>query len=708
MTTIKEDISTGIIIDTSRDERISHYAKKLITNYYLNEGETIQEGFARASFAWSGGDNALAQRVYDAVSKGWFMFASPVFSNAPVCVDKDNFGFAKETGLPISCFLMHVSDTVESLVNSTSEFRWLSVKGGGVGINFSEVRSDSDKSPGTIPFICTYNTDVDAYMQGSCYVPETEILTSKGWKRFDELEGNEIVAQVNSNNKTTFVRPTEFVKEYHTGKIINFTSKNKTFASVTPNHSMVVERKRNGQWTGKLEKLRADSVSFLSEMRMHVSTKVENVFATKLTPHEKFLVALQASGEFDKNIEGDHFCSISVKGKEKIKELENILIACGYDYNVQREENGLTLFSVIIPKNHVITKTFEDWIDITKVNSSWAKDFIKEISKWYTVRVLINKGVNYITTDKKCADIVNFVSVIAGYGSNVSIRKAKEHGNLYTVSISFNKNLIKNARITETEYSGYVYCCLVPEGKIIVRNGGQPIICGNTRRGSVAIYKDVSHPNIIEFLNLRVATGDESRKCHSVGFHNAVNIPNDFMEAVISNKDWNLVDPATKEVKEVVSARDLWDRIMEVRYRTGEPYLHFIDTANKFLPLVQKEMGLRINNSNLCLEGSTLITIKVNGDVEEEIRMDEFNEKFTTGHYTNVMVKSYDIENDTVVWEKITASGQTGITNELYEIESDDGKHIIRCTANHKIYTKNRGYVEAQYLQEDDDIVFDS
>lgn len=230
---------------------------------------------------------------------------------------------------------------------------------------------------------------------------------------------------------------------------------------------------------------------------------------------------------------------------------------------------------------------------------------------------------------------------------------------------------------------------------------------GKMRRGSYAAYMDVSHPDIIEFLNLRVPTGDVSRKCHSKGFHNAINITDNFMEAVLSNKGWDLIHPHNGEIAETVGARDLWQQILEVRYRTGEPYLCFTDTANKFLPKRQKELGLLIHGSNLCLEGSTLITIKID-DVEEEIRMDDFNEKFTMGYYTDVLVKSYDIENDTVVWEKITASGQTGITNELYEIESDDGKHIIRCTANHKIYTKNRGYVEAQYLEEDDDIVFDS
>lgn len=284
------DVKTGVKIVPDRDNRMTEFAKKLIKDYYLKDGESIQEGFARASFAWCGNKPALAQRIYDAVSKGYFMFASPVLSNAPEVLNREEFTFKKERGLPISCFLSSVDDTLEGLISNSTETRWLSVKGGGVGINFSRVRSANTMTPGTIPFICTYDTDMEAYKQG------------------------------------------------------------------------------------------------------------------------------------------------------------------------------------------------------------------------------------------------------------------------------------------------------------------------RVRRGSIAIYMDVEHPDLIEFLNLRIPSGDESRKCHSAGFHNGINISDNFMKAVIEGSDWNFIDPHTKEIKDTIGARELWERIMEVRYRTGEPYIHFIDTANKYLPLAQKNLGLRINNSNLCAE----------------------------------------------------------------------------------------------------------
>lgn len=124
---------------------------------------------------------------------------------------------------------------------------------------------------------------------------------------------------------------------------------------------------------------------------------------------------------------------------------------------------------------------------------------------------------------------------------------------------------------------------------------------GSTRKGSYAAYLDVSHPDIIEFLNMRMPTGgDVNRKCFNL--NNALNITDAFMEAVIEGKDWDLIDPKDQSVRDTVDARNLWQRILETRFRTGEPYLNFIDEANRQLPTPLKEKGLRIYGSNLCNE----------------------------------------------------------------------------------------------------------
>ena len=123
---------------------------------------------------------------------------------------------------------------------------------------------------------------------------------------------------------------------------------------------------------------------------------------------------------------------------------------------------------------------------------------------------------------------------------------------------------------------------------------------GKTRKGSYAAYMDISHPDILEFLNMRIPTGDVQRK--ALNLHNAINISDEFMTAVVEGTDFDLRDPKDNSVKETIDARKLWERILETRFRTGEPYLNFIDTANATLPQPLKDLGLKINGSNLCNE----------------------------------------------------------------------------------------------------------
>lgn len=272
----------GITIDARKDRLLSEQAFKLLKDYYCRKDEkTPQEAFARAAVAYSYGDMELAQRIYDGASKGWFMFSSPILSNAPLPDQK-----AK--ALPISCFLSYVPDTLEGLIDHTSELRWLSVKGGGVGGHWSDVRSISDIAPGPLPFLHTVDADMTAYRQGT------------------------------------------------------------------------------------------------------------------------------------------------------------------------------------------------------------------------------------------------------------------------------------------------------------------------TRKGSYAAYMDADHPDIVEFIQMRVPTGDVNRK--NLNLHHAVNLSDEFMEAVRDNGIWHLKDPNSEEVRDTMPARKLWEMLLETRYRTGEPYLNFIDTANRALPEAQKQLGLKIHGSNLCNE----------------------------------------------------------------------------------------------------------
>lgn len=124
---------------------------------------------------------------------------------------------------------------------------------------------------------------------------------------------------------------------------------------------------------------------------------------------------------------------------------------------------------------------------------------------------------------------------------------------------------------------------------------------GATRRGSYAAYMDVSHPEIVEFVEMRKPTGGDIHR-KNLNLHHGINITDAFMEAVQKGSAWDLIDPHTKQVIKTTDARTLWIKILETRVATGEPYLSFIDTVNAALPESQKKLGLKFNHSNLCSE----------------------------------------------------------------------------------------------------------
>lgn len=123
---------------------------------------------------------------------------------------------------------------------------------------------------------------------------------------------------------------------------------------------------------------------------------------------------------------------------------------------------------------------------------------------------------------------------------------------------------------------------------------------GSLRRGSAAVYLDVHHPEIEEFVEIRKASGDFNRK--SLNLHHGINITDEFMEAVREDKMFALRSPKTDAKVREVNARQLFQKILETRLQTGEPYLIYIDTANKALPKHQRELNLKVKMSNLCSE----------------------------------------------------------------------------------------------------------
>jgi ribonucleoside-diphosphate reductase alpha chain len=196
---------------------------------------------------------------------------------------------------------------------------------------------------------------------------------------------------------------------------------------------------------------------------------------------------------------------------------------------------------------------------------------------------------------------------------------------------------------------------------------------GVTRRGSYAAYMDINHPEIEEFIAMRKTTGgDINRKC--LNLHNAVNITNDFLEAVENDSEWRLIDPKSNTAIKTVSARDLWFQIINTRAETGEPYIVNTDTCNAALPKQQQDLGLNINQSNLCSE----ITLATN------------EERTAVCCLSSVNLEHFDewSSDDNFVPDLITM-----LDNILEHFISDivDTNHLGGYTANFKRF---KGYVK--------------
>ncbi|MBB5729749.1 ribonucleoside-diphosphate reductase alpha chain [Sphingomonas prati] len=123
---------------------------------------------------------------------------------------------------------------------------------------------------------------------------------------------------------------------------------------------------------------------------------------------------------------------------------------------------------------------------------------------------------------------------------------------------------------------------------------------GSLRRGSAACYLDVSHPEIEEFLEIRKPSGDFNRK--ALNLHHGVLLTDAFMEAVRSGSSFDLVSPKDGSKRAEVDARSLFQKLVETRLQTGEPYIVFADTVNRAMPKFQRDVGLKVSTSNLCSE----------------------------------------------------------------------------------------------------------
>lgn len=193
---------------------------------------------------------------------------------------------------------------------------------------------------------------------------------------------------------------------------------------------------------------------------------------------------------------------------------------------------------------------------------------------------------------------------------------------------------------------------------------------GGVRRGSIAAYLDIEHPDVEDFIDIRRQTGDISRRCLNVGFHHGVCISDEFMNRVLAGEGKD---------------RELFKKVLHSRVETGEPYLMFKDTANRNKPQMYIDKDMTIVSSQLCVAPDTeLLTDK--GYVQISLLDNRTVNVWNGQEFTPALVK------------------KTGERQKLLCISFSNGKQI-KCTPYHKFHIKEKGEIEAHLLLEGDEVI---
>ena len=561
---------------------------------YLNEGETpesrIRDIADKAEEIL--GEEGFADKFYDYMGKGFYSLSSPVWSN-----------FGKDRGLSISCFGSFIQDNVPSILDTATEVGTMSKFGGGTSGYFGEIRprgatiTNNGETSGAVHFMKLFEQVTDTISQG-CYDDQTDILTSLGWMKFDELvrrkdEGIK-VAQVEDDDTISFVKPLDYIKFKPKDKeLLMFKDSKNIDLLVTKNHNMEFKYEASKRVDGKRYKYLKDEYRtasaetaplhadvYYSHGSMLPSKGIDN----GLTPKERLWIAIQADGNIV------HNCTNAVKfrfsKKRKSDRLESILKALDLDYTLNHYDYSDGTYNIYVNLGYEAPKLFSDWVTLEDKSLEWAKDFLEEVSNWDGSKLNeTHKSFTYSSIIESNVDVVQMVASVVGAKSRKKTdlrEKEPTKSTIYNVHVSQRSQHFGVAAITPkiVEYDGYVYCVEVPSHRLIVRRNGHTLVCGNSsRRGRFTPYLPIDHGDIDEFLEI----GTEGNPIQDMTY--AVTVSDEWMEDMLGGDE---------------EKRRVWAKVLTRRTQLGFPYIFFTDTANNNTVDVYKDKMLKINNSNLC------------------------------------------------------------------------------------------------------------
>ncbi|MET0521500.1 MAG: vitamin B12-dependent ribonucleotide reductase, partial [Jiangellaceae bacterium] len=238
---------------------------------------------------------------------------------------------------------------------------------------------------------------------------------------------------------------------------------------------------------------------------------------------------------------------------------------------------------------------------------------------------------------------------------------------------------------------------------------------GATRRAAKMVVLDVDHPDVEEFIETKAREEDKIRALRDAGFdmdlggkdivsvqyqnaNNSVRVSDEFMQAVEKGEPFGLRARLTGEVVETVDAKGLFRTMAQAAWECADPGIQYDSTINDWH--TNPETG-RITASNPCFTGDTLVHTD-KGLIRFDALIDRVRQGESFGVYTHEATNP-DVPTDRIELTSPEAVMVTG-TNEIHRLEFSNGM-VLRCTPNHRIWTTNRGYVEAKDLTDSDRVL---
>lgn len=232
---------------------------------------------------------------------------------------------------------------------------------------------------------------------------------------------------------------------------------------------------------------------------------------------------------------------------------------------------------------------------------------------------------------------------------------------------------VNSTTSTGSKTGGLIPFFHVTDGMIVATHQG------NNRRGVYGGSIRDNHPEIVEFIESRKMSGDPNKRSRNV--FQTVNVSDAFMYAVLSDAQWALIDHEGNVVK-TVSARYLWELMLETPFETGCPFLHFIDTSNDMLPSVQKALNLRVNTVNICCMSKNQRVVTDRGLVTVE-------ELYATQEAPKVAGRGVVSQGSPMMLPRPNAPMVKILTAEGF---------THKVTPDHRVWVVGKGWVEAQDL----------